>query len=457
MSLLPKPARTLGIFSLLMIAVISVDSIRNLPINAQYGTSLITFYLIAAIGFFIPLLCITGNLATRYPNTGGSYLWVQTAFGPRWGFVSIWLQWVYNMIWYPTIFAFISTILASVISPSLEGSKPFILLASLCLYWTMTGLSCLGIRAVSWVSTVCAILGTLLPMILIIGLAAYWLYQGNPSAVNLTWQALIPSQHNIANLAFFANILFSLLGIDVIAVHAGDAKNPTRNYPWALALGGIVIISTLVLSTLALCIVVAPEKIGLMSGLIDSFKLFFNQYHVSWGVPFIGLAIIIGSLGVASSWMISLARSLHIASYTSNLPRVMQRANRHNMPHVILITQAVIFTLLLSSYLIFPNINTSYWMLSAMTAHFALFYYILLFSAAFRLLKQEGKSTVWLAVPILAGITSFTGVIAGFLPPSSTVNAHGILRYEFTLCLGIITFFIPLIFFLRRKPRAIEE
>ena len=35
--------RKLGLFKLIMITVISVDSIQNIPIAAQYGLSLVTF------------------------------------------------------------------------------------------------------------------------------------------------------------------------------------------------------------------------------------------------------------------------------------------------------------------------------------------------------------------------------------------------------------------------------
>ena len=44
----------LGVISLVMITVGSVDSIRNLPASAQLGSHLIFFYLLGAFLFFIP-------------------------------------------------------------------------------------------------------------------------------------------------------------------------------------------------------------------------------------------------------------------------------------------------------------------------------------------------------------------------------------------------------------------
>ena len=93
-------------FKLIAIGVVSVDNLRNLPIGAQYGFSLVFFYILAAITFFIPLAWVTSQMATKFPKTGGSYLWIKSAFGESFSQLSLWLQWLYNMIWYPTIFTF---------------------------------------------------------------------------------------------------------------------------------------------------------------------------------------------------------------------------------------------------------------------------------------------------------------------------------------------------------------
>ena len=47
MSSVTKSKHRLGLLPLVMIAIVSVDSLRNVPIGAQYGFSLISFYLLA--------------------------------------------------------------------------------------------------------------------------------------------------------------------------------------------------------------------------------------------------------------------------------------------------------------------------------------------------------------------------------------------------------------------------
>lgn len=445
--------RTLGLFKLIMITVISVDSIRNIPISAQYGFSLVTFYLIAGLAFFLPLILITSRFASEYPNTGGSYLWIEAAFGKKIGFVSIWFQWVYQLIWYPTIFAFISATLASLFHPAWATNSMFILILSLLFFWLMTGISLFGIKVTSWVSSVGAVVGTLLPMAFIVILAAYWLVSGHPSATSLTWQGLIPTKSNLLNLGFFANVLFSLLGLEVAAMHAGDVKTPERTYKKAMSVAGFLILVSLVLSSLALCIVINPAKIGLLNGLMDAFQLFFAAYHLSWLVPFVGLAIILGSLGIAFAWIIGLARGLQVACQASNLSPRLQKLNRHRMPYVILLVQAIIYSILVTVFLVFPNVNSSYWLLSALTSQFALIYYVLLFAAAIKLRKSNASFCVQFLLPVVAIVTSIIGILVGFLPPS-TIPDSGVLRYELLLILGLLLFCLPLVGIFRHMRKG---
>ena len=89
--------RALSVFSLVMINIIAIDSLRNVPAAAEYGSSLVVYYALAAILFFIPSAFVSAELATGWPKNGGIYIWVREAFGPRWGLFAIWLQWIENV------------------------------------------------------------------------------------------------------------------------------------------------------------------------------------------------------------------------------------------------------------------------------------------------------------------------------------------------------------------------
>ena len=93
---------------LVMINIVAVLSLKGLPFSAKLGLPLISMYLFALLVFFLPICLASCELATRYPNRGGIYVWVKEAFGERWGFLVIFIQWIYNVLWYPTMLLFIS-------------------------------------------------------------------------------------------------------------------------------------------------------------------------------------------------------------------------------------------------------------------------------------------------------------------------------------------------------------
>ena len=444
----------LGVFQLIMIAVVSVDSLRNLPIGAQYGLSLVTLYAFAGLAFFLPLAWTTSQLAVRFPKIGGSYVWVEAAFGKSLGYLSIWLQWTYNIIWYPTIFAFISSTILALLAPGMESNRWLILLICTSMFWLITFAHSFGLRATSWISAVSAIIGTLVPMSLMIAFAGYWLWSGAPSATPLSWHGLVPGSETFNNMAYFSNILFSLLGLEVIAMHAGNVKDPQTSYPRAVMSGAIIILSTLMLSSLALCIVIPPGKIVLLSGIMDVFNLFFASYHFPLGASVIGWCIVLGGVGIASSWMIGLARGLHVALASARLFKPLLKLNKNGVPMNVLYFQGITYSVLLSAFVLMPNVNNSYWLLSALSAQFALLYYVLLFAAAIKLLSSVPQSrfnaSLKYFLPASGGVISLIGVMVGFIPPSN-VNASDVFQYEMFMVISLIAFCIIPLMVLRRR------
>src|SRR5579863_4249534 len=78
----------------------AIDSIRNLPAAALFGSSLVFFFFFAAIVFLIPTALVSAELSASMEE-GGIYQWTRSAFGERIGFLAVWLQWINNVVWFP--------------------------------------------------------------------------------------------------------------------------------------------------------------------------------------------------------------------------------------------------------------------------------------------------------------------------------------------------------------------
>ena len=100
--------KKIALVSLVLLIVSAIDSIRNLPAAALFGSSLIFFYLLSAVVFLFPVSLVAAEFSSRYSEEGGIFHWVRHAFGNRAALLAVWLQWINTLVWYPTILSFIA-------------------------------------------------------------------------------------------------------------------------------------------------------------------------------------------------------------------------------------------------------------------------------------------------------------------------------------------------------------
>ncbi len=457
-----RKRRVISVFVLAMFNVSIMASLRNLPLVAEYGLSIIFFFVAVALFFLIPCALVSAELATGWPKNGGIYIWVREALGDRWGFLSIWMQWVHNVAWYPVILSFVATTLAYIIDPNLAHNKIYVLSVILGSFWGMTLLNYLGIKTSSLFSTLGVILGTIGPGILIIGLGLTWLVGDHPSQIKFTADALLPDLTHLGNLVFLAGLFLAFAGLEVTAAFAGEVENPKKNYPRAIILSAIITFSLFLLGSLAIAVVIPKDQISLVAGLMDAFKVFFDAYHLGWILPIMGGLLIIGAIAEVNSWIVGPVKGLHETSIHGNLPPILQKVNDHGTPTNLLFFQAIIVTL--SSFVILnmPTLSSSYWILSALSAQSYLVMYILMFIAAIRLRYTHSHVPRVYQVPYRApGIWLFSGIgivaslfaiFLGFVPPTQ-LHIGNIVFYEGFLISGLaIMIALPLIIYQFRKP-----
>lgn len=439
--------KPLSIFSLVAINVIAIDSLRTLPLSAEYGLSAVFYYLIAAIAFFIPVALVAAELASAWPETGGIYIWVREAFGKKAALVTIWLQWFYNICWYPTIMSLIAATIAYVINPHLADSKLYMLSVIMIVFWGATLLNCAGMRVSGWISDFSAVVGTLLPMCFIIVLALIWVFQGKPIAMDVSVKSFFPDITSIHNIVLFISILYGLVGMEMSASHAKEVANPQRDYPKAVFYSMILILSTLVLGSLAISTVVPAEKINIVAGLLQAFVVFFGAFHMMWFMPILALLIVFGAFGGAAAWMLGPSKGMLMAARDGSLPAVLGKMSKRHAPVRLLMLQGAIFTVLCTIFILMPSFNAGFWVLTDITAILALLVYVVMFPAAivlrYRFPEQKrpfkipgGKVGIW-CVGLLGLITTLFAVVIGFVPPDQ-IPVGNLMTYEIIVVAGVV-------------------
>ena len=456
--------KQISVFTLVMITVIAVDSLRSIPLSAQYGFSLVFYYILAAFVFLIPSALVSAELASSLPKTGGLYIWIREAFGDSWASFVIWLQWIYNICWYPTILALLAASLAYPFMPELAENKFYMLVVILSVYWFTTWINMQGIHASANLSRFTAIIGTIIPMVSISCLAFYWwLKLGNTPVIAFNYETFVPELDKADDWLFLSSIFYSLLGIEISAYHAQDVNNPQKNFPRALFISATIILISIVCSSLAVAMVIpeATLKASLISGMLDAFKFFFTTLNLEFLFPITCILIVIGTLGGVGAWLIGPSKGLLIAAEDGHLPKFLAQKNAKGAPQNILMIQGLIFSGLSTAYIFMPNVNSAFFILSILTAQLALFGYIFMFLAVIRLRHTQPHLKRPFKIPfgkpglyIVSGsgiLSCSAAILLSFLPPEQ-IPVGNYFNYELML-VGSFLLFLVAIFKLSRTTR----
>jgi amino acid transporter len=462
----PSEKKILGPFILAMIAVVAIVDLRSSAMMATFGLSAVFFYVMTALLFFIPYAFVCAELSTNVHEAGGMYAWIRKAFGGNLGFISIWLEWINNIIAFPASLSFVAVALTYLLNPSLAKHKPLILVMTLCALWGITLFTLRGVKASSRMNLWGGILGTILPAIVIAVLGYTWLAMKKPAQVVFTWTNLLPDWQHL-NPGFYAAMILGLGGMQIIAFHTPNAINPRHDYPRAILLAIILVIFVCVSSTLGIMTVVPHHQLNLISGFIESFSRFFSVFDLQWATPIIILLVVFGMLSTFNAWFLGPARGLAIAAHNGFIPACFGRVNRHDVPANILLLQAVVCSFFSLIFLYMPDISAGFWVLLNLSSQSALLVYILIFASAIQLRYKSsqhtgagykipgGKLGLWL----IAGtgiLTCCVALILSVVPPS-IVHTGGLWRYEGILFVSNGIFFgLPIlgILFKRRAFKA---
>src|SRR3990167_1334492 len=377
--------KKISLVSLVLLIVAAIDSIRNLPATALFGSALVFFFLFVACVFLFPVSLVAAEFASRYPEEGGIFPWIGHAFGKRWAFLAVWLQWINTVVWYPTILSFIAGTAAYLVDPHLADNKVYLVLVILCTFWLVTLVNLFGLKTSARFASICTVIGLIIPVTLIIGLAVIWLILGKPIQLQFTTATMLPSLTQSENWISLTAIITSFLGIELASVHVKQINNSQRLFPKALFYSTLLILFTMISGSLAIALILPQNQINLVAGIMEAFTKFLQAYHLQKAIPLLTLLILVGSFGQIINWIISPAKGLQQAAAAGFLPRLFAHQNKQGVADVILISQAVLVSFICIAFLLMPSINGSYWFLTDLSTEIYVMMYVLMFIAALAL------------------------------------------------------------------------
>jgi glutamate:GABA antiporter len=431
--------RVLGRWDLVLLFVVAITNLNVVPVVAANGAVTVWLWLIALALFFWPQGVAVIELAHRYPQEGGIYVWTKELFGDFHGFVSGWCYWTNNIFYVPTVLLYmvgIGVYVGGSRSVHLGENRLFVFLFSLALLWLLTWLNVRGLGVGKWVNNAGGI-GTALAAIALIGLAAVAVY-AHGSTLPLSSFSFHGADWRL--LSSFGVICFGLVGLELGSVMGDEIRDPRHTLPSAVMWGGIICGTLFVLTTLAVLLAVPQREIGVVQGILQAVSRMATQSGAAWLVPPIAFVLTISTAGIASAWFSGSARIPFVAGLDRYLPSALGKVHsRYHTPHVAMIVQALLSMVFLGMSFLGASVKDAYLTMLDLAVILQLVPFVYMYAAIVRLASRRdfkgvyGPRRLW-----ISGVCGLVATILGMIlamVPSEGITSIGF--FEFKMCVGV--------------------
>ncbi len=296
-------------------------------VAAQLGSAAIIAYLACAIIVGLVFLCYA-EVGSRVSRSGGSYAYIEEAFGPFAGFVAstmLWLGW--SVLGDAALAVALTDALATKLPILDSGAARAIFLISLFGFLALVNIIGLksGVRVVL-ISTI----AKLAPLVLLVVAGALAIDLGNLRIVE--W----PSMQNFGAAALI--LFFAFAGAETALNASGEIRNPARTIPRGLLLGmGGVFVLYVALQS------VAQGTLGaeLASNTEAPLSAVAARVLGGWGGQLLLLAMIISIFGTLSGDVLNTPRVIFSSARDGLLPGIFARVHpKYQTPHIAILFYA---------------------------------------------------------------------------------------------------------------------
>ena len=297
-----------------------------------------------------------------------------------------------------------------------------------------------------------------MPAVALIVFSFYALIKFHHSATPWSFHHLLPEGRMIDSLSHLTIIMFAMAGIEVIPTFANAVKNVKRDLYGGLLLAAGIIVTFYILGTIAINILLSPEKVQETSGLIQTFKIIGMQFHLPWLDRFFAFLLTFADLGALCLWLLAPIIMFFKCTPPGILPELLHAVDKDGTPRNALLFIGVLVTLVVLITNIFPSANVMYQVLVLMSTimYFIpyLFLAVIYFKAKHQLpLPNYGVKA--LSISVFISVT--LGILFSFAPPAKLTSANTILLYELELIFGPLLFILLGMLLYRRYENRLKS
>jgi glutamate:GABA antiporter len=218
------------------------------------------------------------------------------------------------------------------------------------------------------------------------------------AATSISAHALVPNFRSLPTVAGFATMALAYSGLELGPILGGEIKNPRRTIARALLIACVAIGVLYIAGTAALLMALPAQQINAISGIPQALTAVAQRA----GVPVFGsiaaALITLAQIGSLGAWITGTARLPFLFGLDRYLPRALGKIHPvYGSPHVALLTQGVLATLVLLAAISGSAIHEAYLMLIDMTVILS-FLPLLYMFAALPVLRRRASGSVDVAL-----------------------------------------------------------
>ncbi len=370
----------MGVTSIALFTLCAVLVVDTLTASASIGASAIGWWVVMLIFFVIPYGLITSELSTSYPGEGGIYDWVKAAFNFKWAVRTTWFYWINVGLWMPAVYIMFAGIFAELFMPdlSLWGQIAICVLLTWLTVWICNVSADIGV----WVTNIGAILKIV--VITTLGIGGFVYAMKNGVANEFSIQTMAPSLDSA--VAFLPAIVFNLMGFELVATMTKEMKD-VRDMPKAVFLSIGITAFLYIFGTVGILMALPVEDIGLVAGLVDTFKkLFGDSAFGTMMVYLFGTLALLTLIGNMVSWTMGASRAAAEAAQEGELPAPVAKMSDKGSPVGANNITGIVSTVVILSYALFAQGNDDlFWSIFAFSSCIFLLPYLFMFPAYLKL------------------------------------------------------------------------
>jgi amino acid transporter len=214
----------------------------------------------------------------------------------------------------------------------------------------------------------------------------------------------------------------------------GEIREPRKTIPRAILISCVVAAAIYISGTAALLVALPADQIHIIAGIPQALTRLAERLGIPFFGPFTAALVALGCFGAIGAWITGTARLPFVIGVDRYLPKPLAVLHPvHGTPHVALLTQAAITTLVLLAAISGSTIREAFVILLDMTIILGLLPLLYMF-AALPVLRQragnnhDGVTLVpggvffcWLAGG-LGFATTLLAIVTSMVPPADTTD-----------------------------------